>query len=139
MKTISILLIVDWYGVAELIFPIAICVVLPIIIVWIVSKTQRLKSEQKTALMMKALEKGQQLDPNIFAEQKKNKKTSKEKIYDLLETACVLIGLGVGAILTYLVIYTDKVLFLGVISVCVGIALLVYFFIARKHLGKDDE
>ena len=137
--------------------PIFICCVMPIIIVWMVHKTRRKESEQKTNLLMKALENGQQIAPDLFVKKKKPR-NFKKRIYTYLLISLVLIGLG-GAICisSFSTSYftsamngnavenlsdSDPVgLFTSSMCLlCVGIAFMVYFLIVRKHFAKElDE
>ena len=65
----------------NILVPIAICVVLPVLIVWLIGRVRQNETNRKAEIMLKAIENGQSIDPEIF---KSNKQTTSVK-KDLLD------------------------------------------------------
>ena len=51
----------------EFLLPICICVILPAMIVWFVSRARQNETNRKAEIMLKAIENGQSIDPEIFS------------------------------------------------------------------------
>ena len=63
----------------EILVPIAICVVLPVMIVWLINRTRQNETNRKTEIMLKAIESGATIDANFFKEIQ-GAKTIKERL-----------------------------------------------------------
>ena len=48
----------------KLLIPLGICVVLPVMIVWLVNRTRQNETNRKTEIMLKAIEAGATIDAN---------------------------------------------------------------------------
>ena len=78
-----------------IIVPIFICVVLPVACVWLVTRARQHEVDQKTALAMKAIENGAELDPNFFAGSGKKPVGIKERVFRNLKAGIILMAIGV--------------------------------------------
>ena len=67
--------VMDW----DLLVPLGICVVLPVMIVWLVMRTRQNETNKKTEIMLKAIESGATIDADFFKE-KQGAKTIKERL-----------------------------------------------------------
>lgn len=134
----------------ELLIPLGICVVLPILIVWIVLRQKKFAMEKKAEVITKAFELGVPIDQQIFEEIKTPlKKSCKSRLISILIPALVLLGLGFATVVTtfiYTVVAVNHkageffVLYLIAAGVMfIGAALLAVFFIAKKLYAKDIE
>lgn len=134
----------------EILIPICICVVLPVMIVWLVTRTRQNETNRKTEIMLKAIDAGATVDANFFKSQKETT-TIKERLLKRLTGGCVFTLMGVAFMIIGLVnkssmseihmstdSFTIPVLF-GGIFFAIGIALLVVFFVGRKMLAKEME
>lgn len=159
MKTMTIMYLGDldlfMDSLAGILVPIASCVVLPLMIVWMTNKTRRLKMEQQSALAMKSLENGQPLDPKIFdtpeVKTPKVKKSTKERIFNYLKIAFILMSIGLALIVGGVCFLSNASLlfkgisiivtipFWGLILFFLGLAYLIFFFITRKHFANEIE
>jgi preprotein translocase subunit YajC len=133
----------------EVILPICICVVLPVLIVFIVGRVRQNETNRKTEVMLKALENGTPIDPEFFKNPRKEKKarTRKEKLLDNLTGGCITGLIGV-ATLVYGIWKGiqggwdngDKIFVLiAGILLAIGIANLVIYFIGKKMFAKEIE
>ena len=130
----------------EIIVPIGICVVLPVMLVWLVTRVRRNEIDKKTEVMLKAIESGATIDSDFFKEAPKKRKSTKERLLNRLICGCAasIIGAALTAIgiipwMTLEDDYYAPLLIFGGISLAVGIALFIGFFVGRKMLAKEME
>ena len=137
-----------WVHIFEnFLLPITICVILPVLIVFIVGRVRKNETDRKAEIMLKALENGATIDPEYFKSKPKRQRTIKERLLDRLTGACVtgLIGaaaLGYGIWKGNLGGWDDGdklfILIAGVL-IAIGISNLVLFFTGRKMLEKEIQ
>ena len=131
----------------EFLTALGVCVVLPVLIVWMVLRARKHQIDRKTEIVMKAIDAGIPVDESFFKSPKKVKGTKKE-LLERLTGACVTTFLGI-AFLTLSICgknlpgadvsdYVDLVL-PGGILLAIGIALFIAYFIGRKMLAPDVE
>ena len=130
----------------DIIVPIGICVVLPVMLVWLVTRVRRNEIDKKTEVMLKAIESGATIDSDLFKEAPKKRKSTKERLLNRLVCGCAasIIGAALTAIgiipwMTLEDDYYAPLLIFGGISLAVGIALFIGFFVGRKMLAKEME
>ena len=70
------------YQLIEILVPLGVCVALPVLIVWLVTRVRKNETDRKAEIMLKAIEAGTPVDPTVFND---NKKKSVKK--DLLVLA----------------------------------------------------
>ena len=63
----------------DILIVLGICVVLPVMIVWLVTRVRQNETNKKTEIMLKAIESGATIDVNFFKE-KQGAKTIKERL-----------------------------------------------------------
>ena len=125
----------------DILIPISICVVLPVMIVWLVSRRRQNETNRKTEIMLKIIESGASIDTNLFMEQQKNK-TIKERLLKPLAGGCIFLLTGIAVLLVNIGNSTDcgrNLVLPGAISAAIGLALLIVFFIGHKMLTKEME
>ena len=134
----------------EFLTSIGICVVLPVLIVWLVLRYKKHNLDRRTEVLIKAMEAGIPIDENLLkspTSPKKAKGTKKELI-ERLTGACVTTFMGIcflalsiwGNLLPG--VDPDDFSYLAVpggILLAIGIALFIAFFIGKKMLAKDIE
>lgn len=123
--------------------PIFICVVLPIVIVWIISRTRKNETDRKAEIMLKAIENGQSIDPEMF-KTPKSKASVKKDLLEKLNGACITSLMGLAFLLLYLfkgVSYGFGTFlpYAAGAMLAVGIGLFVSFFVGRKMMAKEIE
>ena len=133
----------------EILIPIAICVVLPVMIVWLINRTRQNETNRKTEIMLKAIESGATIDADFFKAQQEQKapKTLKEKLLNRLTAGCVCTFIGIAAVVVCFVLEAklgwnhvgDYMLTFGAISIAIGISFLLVFFVGKKMLAKEME
>ena len=133
------------------IFLIGICVVLPIIVVFLNNRTSQNETNRKTEVLLKSIEAGAKIDPEYFKPEKKEK-TLKEKLLAKLTGACILSAIGIGSVLSRYIFLIDWPLtdmtvtevqlyrfltIIGGIIFTVGIGLFISYFVGKRMLAKE--
>lgn len=128
---------------SEILVPIFICVVLPVMIVLIVGLVKRNETNRKAEIMLKAIEKGQSIDPELFKTGSK-KGSVKQDLLDKLNGACITSLMGLAFLLLCLFKKTafgfDSFLpYAAGAMLAVGIGLFISYFAGKKMLAKEIE
>ena len=132
--------------------PVFICVVLPIMVVWLVARTRQHETDRKAEIMLKAIESGVPVDMSQFEPAKKQKgpRTIKQDLLEKLNGACITGLMGI-TFLTLGILRTlnwefGRNMFLnkfwlpaGGVLLAVGIGLLISYFTGKKMLAKEIE
>jgi hypothetical protein len=63
-----------------ILIPIAVYVVLPVMIVWLVTRSRQNETNKKTEVMLKAIEAGAPIDANLFQDSVRKRKSVKERL-----------------------------------------------------------
>ena len=134
----------------NILIPIFICVVLPIFIVWLVTRARQHETDKKTEVMLKAIESGAQIDPELFKTKQPRTRGIKEELLDKFTGACVTSFMGIG----FLVIsflssnntgWANGLWFIktaplaGAILLAVGAALFLSYLVGKRTLAKEIE
>lgn len=127
----------------DVLVPIGVCVVLPVMIVWLVARAKQNETNRKAEVMLKAIESGATVDPNLLGKEQTKVKTIKQELLEKLTGACVTTFMGIAFLsLSYL----DKSLYFlhfspiaGAVLLAVGLGLFISFFVGRKMLSKEIE
>ena len=129
----------------ETILPIFVVVVLPVMVVWLVTRARLKKNEQKMAVLVKAIENGVDIDPALLVSETEGGRNTKMKLVSKLTTGviCAIIGLAV-LICTQLdafdgVAGIEMLYIIGGVLIAVGAAYILAFFVGRKYLAPEIE
>ena len=127
--------------------PIAICVVLPIAIVWMTTRTRIKRDNLRKEIILAAMEKNSDIDIEEMTKKlNRPRKLLKEKLIMRLLYGSIFGGFGIltyVALAVYMCIFRpDKDMFavlslLAVPSLAVGIAFLINFFVGKNMLAKE--
>ena len=113
-------------------------------VVWLALRARQHSVDRKAEIMLKAIESGATIDPNLLKPQTEQK-SLKEKLLGRLTGACVTSLLGVafligGLALNWNVSFVPiQTSLLGGILLAIGIALFVTYFVGRNMLAKEIE
>lgn len=129
----------------ETLLPIFVMVVLPVMVVWLVTRARLKKNEQKMAVLVKAIENGVDIDPALLVSETEGGRNTKMKLVRKLTTGviCAIIGLVV-LICTQLdafegVAGIEMLYIIGGVLIAVGAAYILAFFVGRKYLAPEIE
>lgn len=138
----------DW----DILMPLGICVVLPVMIVWLVMRTRQNETNRKTEIMLKAIESGVTVNADLF-KQRHETMTIKERLLKRLSSASVVSLIGVAILVISICMVTKNgntmhgdaiavltvFMIVGGILLAIGLALFIVFFAGRKMLAKEME
>lgn len=129
----------------ETLLPIFVMVVLPVMVVWLVTRARLKKNEQKMAVLVKAIENGVDIDPALLVSETEGGRNTKMKLVRKLTTGviCAIIGLAV-LICTQLdafdgVAGIEMLYIIGGVLIAVGAAYILAFFVGRKYLAPEID
>ena len=126
---------------------IGICVVLPLMVIWLINKRKNHEIDKKTEVLMALLEKNPDLDPvevmnKLNMSQNSVRKPLKQKLLEQLLTGCIFLLVGAVLFFTHLA----NMIFLGSktmgvvgggVLAAIGIAFIIYYFVSRKMLQHE--
>ncbi len=131
--------------------PIFICVVMPVMIVWLVMRTKQKQTDKMAEIILKAIESGTPINPDFLINHPL-RKSIKERLLGLLTASVILMALGLGFVLIGIIIIIachwnfrtapsgfTLLLFGGGILLVVGFSLLVVYLIRKRVLSKEIE
>jgi len=133
----------------QVLIPIGIVVVLPLVIISLVMRNQRHEVDKKAEVMLKAVENGATLDPAFFQQTSCCKKrTVKDKLMGWLLAACITTGLGVMTALVMAYAFSlngvlqkdpeDALFFIfPAILIGVGIAFFIVRAVGKRTWAKE--
>ncbi len=129
-----------------LLIPIGVCVVLPIMIVWIVFKAKTNNDNKRADVLIKASENNANIDAEKLAEALgKQQISAKELLNRRLLRGCMFTILGVAfsiIALTFSAAPEDMQFIsyiLAALSFAVGIAYLIVYFVTRNTTAETEE
>ena len=135
--------------ISEILVPIALCCVLPIMIVWFITRRRINETNARTQIALAALEKNPDLDiEELLKKVARNGKLLKEKLLTKLLWGSFTTLLGIGLIGFGIYLSANHLggtddpmtaVCFGLISLGVGIAFLVNYFVGKKMLAKEIE
>ncbi len=119
--------------------------VLPILVVWFTVRESMNKTNQRTQIMLAAIEKNPDMDiEELMKKISPKPKLLKEKLLSKLLWGVLTTLLGIGFIgchiyFSLILNSTSPLGFVGVVLLAVGIAFLVNYAIGKKMLAKEIE
>ena len=130
----------------NILIPLGVCVVLPVLIVWLISRVRIKETERKTEVMLKAIEAGVPIDPEVFKSRPRSKSIKKD-LLDKLNGACITGLMGIAFLLIFFFgkewadhfFPTAFYLIAGGVMLAVGIGLFISYFTGKKMMAKEIE
>ena len=128
-----------------------VCVVLPIAIVWFITRTRQHETDKKTEIMLKAIESGAPIDPEIFKTRQPRTRGIKEELLDKFTGACVTSFMGIAFLVISLLGFNNPewakggLWFIrtapmaGAILLAIGFALFLSYLVGKRSLAKEIE
>ena len=127
---------------------IGICVVLPLMVIWLINKRKNHEIDKQTEILMAMMEKHPDLDPAEVMKKlnvsSKSHKTIKQKLLDNVLIGGFMTLMGLAVLIPYLcgmVFFGNKEngIFCGGIMLAVGVAFLLYYLVSKKQLSGEIE
>lgn len=129
----------------EILVPIAIGCVLPIMLVWLLIRTKMNETNQRSQIVLAAIEKNPDMDiEELLRKISPKPKLLKEKLLTKLlwGTLTTLLGIGLIGAELYLSVFTNSSSPMGIAGIVllpVGIAFLISYYVGKKMLSKEIE
>ena len=135
----------------DILVPIFICVVLPVTIVWLVSRAKQNETNKKAEIMLKAIEAGVPVDMEQFNTDKKSPRTIKQGLLEKFNGACITSLMGLAFLIFAIIrnfnpdfgggnmIFQDLLLPAGAVMLAVGIGLFISYYAGKKMLATEIE
>ena len=134
----------------EFLIVVSVCVILPVLIVWMVMRAKKNETDKKAEIMLKAIEAGVPVDMGQF-NKKRTPVSLKKELLDKFNGACIVSLLGVVFLTLgiigrlnpgfndFLIGSNAFMLPAGGIMMAVGIGLFISYFMSKKMLAKEIE
>ena len=125
---------------------IGICVVLPIMIVWLVNKRKSHEIDKQTEILTTMLEKHPDLDPAEVMKKlnvsSKSHQTIKQKLLGNLFSGGMMTLMGLAVLIPHLcglVFFgnKEKGIYVGGMMLAMGVAFLIYYFVSKNQLSSE--
>lgn len=139
------------YELVDVLLPISIGVILPILVVWINNKRSKHETDRQSEIMLKAIEKGVEINPEFFNSKRVDAMSVKERLLRKF-TGGVITGLtGVVLTIAFAIIHINAVsnsivslaatigMIISSTLIAVGAALLISYYVGGKTLAKEIE
>jgi len=130
---------------SEILTPIAICVVLPVLVVWLTSRRSINNDNRRAEVLLKAIEANNNIDADKLAEAfAKPRMSAREILNARLLRGCIYtllsIPFGVAALISPPQLLS-MLCMCGLASLAVGVSYLIVYFVTRKQVNgptKED-
>ena len=133
----------------EILVPISICCILPVMVIWLITRRKMNETNSRTQIALAAIEKNPDLDiEELLKKISSSGKLLKEKLLMKLLWGCLATMLGVGLIGFGIYLGANNLggtddpmtaTCFGLIALGVGIAFLINYFTGKKILAKEIE
>lgn len=127
------------YVLEDIIVPCAVCVVLPVLVVWLVFRSRNHMIDRKTEMVVKAIECGQAIDPDVFFSSGKSRKTIKMALLGKLQSGIILLLAGAGLMIAAPFVEFNYTLYIGGIMLALGVGFIVSFFVGKRWMAPEIE
>lgn len=129
----------------DFILPIALCVVLPVICLWLTIRARQHEIDKKTELAAKAIENGYQIDPAILTRslRPRSVRTAKERFFRKLKTGIILFAIGMifffmGLLMTSIAKAATMGLWMTAsVFGCLGLGFIAIYFFGRREFADE--
>ena len=132
-----------------IIIVIGVCVVLPLLIIWLVNKRKSHEIDKKTEILKALLEKNPDFDPvevmnKLNMSQDSSKKSLKQSLLEKLLNGCICMLVGLVIFFTHyygMIFLGSKAMGIvgGGVLAAVGIAFIIYYFVSKNALRNELE
>ncbi|MDE5625806.1 MAG: hypothetical protein K2I61_05755 [Muribaculaceae bacterium] len=135
-------------SIIAVLIPIFICVVLPVLIVWIIFRAAMNNDNKRAEVLIKAIEANNGIDADRLADALgKPRKTAREILNLRLLRGCIFSLIGLGFFATSILanieeLHPDNIVFpmlIGSVSLAIGASYLIVYFVTRKQVNASSE
>jgi hypothetical protein len=129
-------------NISDVIIPIAVSCVMPIALMWLLMRAIIKKSEHKANVMIKAIENGAEINPDVFKALTKQGKSTRMKLVNRLEAGAILSLVGLMFVICAacgLGSFEYWGFYPGIPLLAAGIGFLASFFFGMNFLKTQME
>lgn len=129
-------------NISDVIIPIAVSCVMPIALMWLLMRAIIKKSEHKANVMIKAIENGAEINPDVFKALTKQGKSTRMKLVNRLEAGAILALVGLMFVICAacgLGSFEYWGFYPGIPLLAAGIGFLASFFFGMNFLKTQME
>lgn len=135
-------------SIIAVLIPIFICVVLPVLIVWIIFRAAMNNDNKRAEVLIKAIEANNGIDADRLADALGKPRKTARKILNLrLLRGCIFSLIGLGFFATSILanieeLHPDNIVFpmlIGSVSLAIGASYLIVYFVTRKQVNASSE
>lgn len=136
------------FWIVQLASALGICVALPVLIVWLITRATINRDNKNAEIVIKALENNSAIDADRIVEALgKKQKTPRELLNIRLLRGCIFTFIGIAlaiisSIFLYLLPFESNEVFMFLIpaglALAIGVAYLVVYFKTLKYVKSDD-
>lgn len=135
------------HSLVQLVVPMGVCVALPVLIVWLVTRAAINSDNKRAEVIIEAIKANNSIDASTLTQAfAKRRRTPRETLIDRLKWGCIwgLSGFIASVFSIVALIMTDEdsywaLLFFGTIALAVGISFLIVYFVSRKQLPLIED
>lgn len=136
-------------SIIALFIPIGICVVMPVLVVWLVSRIAINRENRKSDVLMEAIRNNANVDTDKLMKSMAGRERSARELLNLrLLRGCIFTLLGVAfgvcaGILGYNAPERSDITYLSLLSsavcIAVGVGYLIVYFVSRKSISSNED
>lgn len=129
-------------NIVDAIVPVAVSCVMPIALMWLLMRASIKKSEQKANVMIKAIENGADVNPDVFRALTKQGRSTRMKLVNRLEAGVILTLIGLMFVICAacgLGSFEQWGYYPGIPLLAAGIGFLASFFFGMNFLKTQIE
>lgn len=122
---------------------------LPVLIVWLDNRKKTNETNQRTQIVLAAIEKNKETDvEDLLKKMAPKRKLLKEKLLEKLQAGCIVSFIGISFIVCGLWLNWQEgadpdalalIYFFGGVLFAIGLALVIYYFVGKSLLAKEIE
>lgn len=120
--------------------PVSICVVLPVLIIWLLTRSRKHMMDKKVEFMIKCVENGVEVDPNIFENGKRQSAGLKKALLNRLAAGVICVIAGAAIMVISFISDMEWIygpLTAAFVILAVGVGMLVWYFVGVKFLKEE--
>lgn len=134
------------FWLTQMLVPLGVCVVLPVLVVWIYYRSLTNRDNKNAEIIIKAIESNSTIDADkLVAALGKREKTPAQVLQVRLLRGCIFTLLGIAAAVIAVFVYRAEDFFAFSIlttsgfCLAVGLAYLIVYFVTRKSVRNADS
>lgn len=135
-------------SIIDALIPIFILVVLPVMVIWLVTRARTINNEQKMKVLVKAIENGVDIDPALLISETESSRNTKMKLIRRLTVGIIFLIIAVALLICCTLVDSFRDFIIHSVAIfyivdgvlfAIGIAYTAIFFVGKKYLAPEIE